>query len=171
MVTSSDVWQVMQNGDWYLAHSPALLTLRERAAQLCWLINQPNHNKQVRKDAIQQLLPHAVNVEIGERFACDFGVNIVCNGPLIIKNNVVILDHNTVTLGASVVIEDGVVIATVTHPIEEQKRKAGWQQAHAIHIGNNVTLGARCSVLPGATIPDDTQVLPETVVTASTFAI
>lgn len=161
----------MQNGDWYLAHSPALLTQRERTAQLCWLINQPNQTIQARKNAIQQLLPHAVNVEIGEQFACDFGVNIVCNGPLIIKNNVVILDHNTVTLGADVVIEDGVVIATVTHPLEEQKRKAGWQQARAIHIGNNVTLGARCSVLPGATIPDDTQVLPETVVTASTFAI
>lgn len=170
MDISNPVWQAMQEGAWYLAHAPELKVLREHASQWCWAINQPNQAEQARKDAIKQLLPNVSQVEIGEHFASDFGSNIFCDGPLRIKNNVVILDHNKVNLGSHVVIEDGVVIATVTHPLEEQKRKAGWQQAHAIHIGNHVTLGANCSVLPGVTIPDNTHVPAGTVVTKSMYA-
>ena len=171
MEIPKDVWQAMQHGDWYLGNTSELQQLRQHASQLCWFINQPNHNEQARKEALQQLLPNVVNVEIGAHFACDFGINIFCNGPLLVKHNVVILDHNKVNLGSHVVIEEGVVIATVTHPLEEQKRKAGWQQAYAIHIGNHVTLGAHCSVLPGASIPDNTTVPAGTVVTKSMYAL
>jgi maltose O-acetyltransferase len=51
-----------------------------------------------------------------------------------------------------------VQLLTATHPIEAELRRAKWEAAKPITIGNNVWLGGGVIVCPGVTIGDNTVV-------------
>jgi len=148
------IWQQIYSGEWYQTHHPQLVQARELAKRLSRELNQfPVSEVAKRQALISQLLPNAKNTVTGSDFACDFGINIYADKPVTMGNRVVILDAAPVSFGANVQIEDGVVITSLTHPLEAAKRKAGWQQASPVKIGDNVVLCEGCTVLPGAIIP------------------
>ncbi|MDC8831553.1 maltose acetyltransferase domain-containing protein [Alteromonas gilva] len=169
MTQAQDIWQQMLSGQWYQTQHPTLVVARERAKALCWRLNNlPQTPASERHSILTQLLPNVSSVTVGAYFGCDYGVNIYAGSDLLVGRKVVMLDPGIIRLGHSVTIADNVVLATLTHPLESDRRKAGWQQTAAITVGNNVTLGEGCSVLPGANIPDDTDIGAGAVVTAST---
>lgn len=59
-----------------------------------------------------------------------------------------------------------VQLLTATHPVEPAQRRAKWEAAKPITIGNNVWLGGGAIVLPGVTIGDNTVVGAGAVVTS-----
>ena len=118
-----------------------------------------------RQALIYQLLPNARVTATGSDFACDYGINIYAETPVIMGDRVVILDAAPVFFGANVRVENSVVIASLTHPLEAAKRRAGWQQASPVKIGDNVVLCEGCTVLPGAVIPAGSVIEPGKVVT------
>ena len=58
-----------------------------------------------------------------------------------------------------------VQLLTPTHPVEAEPRRAKWEAAEPITIGDNVWLGGGAIVLPGVTIGDNTVVGAGAVVT------
>ena len=160
------IWQQIYSGQWYQTHHPQLVQAREQAKRLCRELNQLPVNEEAERQAlIYQLLPNARVTATGSDFACDYGINIYAETPVIMGDRVVILDAAPVSFGANVRVENGVVIASLTHPLEAAKRKAGWQQASPVKIGDNVVLREGCTVLPGAVIPAGAVIGPGKVVT------
>ncbi len=68
------------------------------------------------------------------------------------------LDCARITIGESCQIATGVQLVTPSHPVEPVARRAEWECAHPITLGDNVWLGAGAIVCPGVTIGDDTVV-------------
>jgi acetyltransferase-like isoleucine patch superfamily enzyme len=71
------------------------------------------------------------------------------------------------TIGDRVSLADGVVILTTTHQLGPREHRAGPLVRSPVNIGNDVQIGHRSIVLPGATIGDGARILPDSVVTAS----
>ena len=162
-----DIWQRVHHGDWYQTQEPALKQAREHAKQLCWALNQlPQESNQQREPVIRQILPHVHQAVIGTAFACDYGQNVYCDDILRLGNRVVLLDATYIRFGRGVVVGDDCVLVALTHPLEATKRKAGWQQARPVIIGDNVRLGKGCTVLPGAVIAANSNIEPGSVITA-----
>ena len=160
------IWQQIYSGQWYQTHHPQLVQARELAKRLCNELNQlPVSEVAKRQALISQLLPNAKVAATGNDFACDYGINIYAETPVIMGDRVVILDAAPVFFGANVRVENSVVIASLTHPLEAAKRRAGWQQASPVKIGDNVVLCEGCTVLAGAVIPAGSVIEPGKVVT------
>jgi maltose O-acetyltransferase len=79
----------------------------------------------------------------------------------------VILDCNTVRLGDRVLLGPKVQIYTATHGLDPAERKAGWEFALPVDIGNDVWLGGGAIICPGVTIGDGTTIGAGSVVTRS----
>ena len=62
-------------------------------------------------------------------------------------------------------IGPNVQLLTPTHPVEPEPRRAKWEAAEPITIGDNVWLGGGAIVLPGVTIGENTVVGAGAVVT------
>jgi maltose O-acetyltransferase len=75
------------------------------------------------------------------------------------------LDVAPVSVGASCQVATRVQFITATHPIDPGPRRAGWESAEPITVGDNVWLGSGVIVCPGVTIGDDTVVGAGAVVT------
>jgi len=59
------------------------------------------------------------------------------------------------TIGNNVIIGPNVVIATTNHSLHDHTKKA---QTKGVTIGENVWIGAHCSILPGTVIGDNTTI-------------
>lgn len=69
-----------------------------------------------------------------------------------------LLDVAPITIGEDVQVGPNVQLLTPTHPLDPEPRRAKWEAAKPITIGNNVWLGGGVIVLPGVTIGDNTVV-------------
>lgn len=160
------IWQQVYSGQWYQTQHPVLIQARENAKALCYKLNQLSLADQCARDALlNQLLPNVQIIRLGYDFACDYGINIYASCRLSLGNRVVMLDAAAISFGKNVRVGDGVVFASLTHPLEAAKRKAGWQQASPINIGDDVVIGDGSTVLPGANIPANSYIAPGSVVT------
>jgi maltose O-acetyltransferase len=74
-------------------------------------------------------------------------------------------DVAPVTIGVACQIATRVQILTATHPIDPEPRRAGWEYAEPVVIGDNVWLGGGAIVCPGVTVWQDTVVGAGAVVT------
>ena len=72
-----------------------------------------------------------------------------------------------ITIGDDVQIGPNVQLLTAAHPLEPQARRAKWEAALAIVIGDNVWLGGGVIVCPGVTIGENSVVGAGAVVTRS----
>jgi maltose O-acetyltransferase len=68
------------------------------------------------------------------------------------------LDVAAITVGDDVQIGTNVQLLTPTHPVEPEPRRAKWEAAKPITIGDNVWLGSGTIVLPGVTVGENTVV-------------
>jgi maltose O-acetyltransferase len=94
---------------------------------------------------------HGTNLRVGARCFANFGL--------------VALDVADITIGDDVQIGPNVQLLTPTHPVEPGLRRAKWEAAEPITIGDNVWLGGGAIVLPGVTIGENTIVGAGAVVT------
>ena len=103
--------------------------------------------------------------EIRAPLYCDYGYQISIGSRTFINFGLVALDVATITIGDDVQIGPNVQLLTPTHPVEAGLRRAKWEAARSITIGDNVWLGGGAIVLPGITIGENTVVGAGTVVT------
>ena len=148
----------MLAGEMYRPMDPELWEVRLRAHILVQKLNAlPAEDMEGREALTRQLLGRMgknAYLEIG--FQCDFGFNISVGNNFFCNFNCVMLDTNTITIGDNCMFGPNVTLATATHPIRAAERvnPEGREYALAIHIGNEVWLGAGVTVRPGVTIGD-----------------
>lgn len=138
-----------------------------KAFNLCEELNKiPIEEEEKREVAIKKLFGTAgKEISLQPNFYCDCGKNIYAGHRFLTNYNVTILDIAPVMIGSDVMIGPNTVITTVGHPISPRQRKKKMANSKLIKIGNNVWIGANCTILPGVKIGDNAIVAAGAVVT------
>lgn len=157
----------MLAGDMYIADDPELARESERAMQLMHEVNtmHPSDGAARRAVLTELLGAFGEDSEIRPPFRCDYGSQTFIGARTFANFGLMILDVATVTIGDDVQIGPHVQLLTPIHPIEPGPRRAKWEAARPIAIGDNVWLGGGVIVCPGVTIGENTVVGAGAVVT------
>jgi maltose O-acetyltransferase len=150
----------MLAGDLYIADDPQLAAEARRAAELTATYNATAPaDTDGRRRILEDLLGSVgEDVEIRQPFRVDYGHQFHV-GPRTFANwGLVAADVARIEIGADVQIGPNVQLLTPTHPVEPEPRRAKWEAAEPITIGDNVWLGGGVIVCPGVTIGADTVV-------------
>ncbi|WP_433529804.1 sugar O-acetyltransferase [Micromonospora sp. CA-263727] len=157
----------MLAGEPYIAEGPEIIADLDRAARLMERFNTSSaDDPDGRLAALRELLG-----ELGEDtwirppFYCDYGRHIRIGPRSFVNYQAVFLDVAPITLGADVQVGPNVQLLTPTHPVDPERRRAKWEAAQPITIGDNVWLGGGAIVLAGVTVGENTVVGAGAVVT------
>jgi maltose O-acetyltransferase len=157
----------MEAGDLYIADDPDLATAAQRGIRLAddytrtWTAD-PAAAKAILAELLGSCAP---DVEIRPPLYVDYGSYITIGSGTFINFNFTALDVAPITIGSDVMMGPNVQLLTPTHPVDPTLRKAKWEAAQPITIGDNVWLGGGVTVLPGVTIGENTVVGAGAVVT------
>jgi maltose O-acetyltransferase len=151
----------MLAGEPYRADDSELVAARRECQRL---IAQFNAGEPA---VLQQLLGSlGERSEILPRFQCDYGTQITVGVGCFVNYDAVMLDCAPITIGDHVSIGPRAQLVTALHPVDDYAaRRAGWESAAPISIGDNVWLAAGVIVCPGVTIGDDAVIGAGSVVT------
>lgn len=144
--------------------------LVEKARMLCWQFNHCDPtDARKQHDLLQRLFgTYHASVYLMPDFHCDFGFNIHFKGFALVNYNCVMLDTSPITIGRSVLLGPGVVLACPGHPLDPQQRGSGAYETSApITIEDNVWIGANCTVCGGVTIGEGSVIGASSVVNQS----
>ena len=157
----------MLAGDLYIADDPELARESRRAAELYGAYNaSPPNDGDLRRRILADLLgSFGDGSEIRPPFYCDYGYQTHIGSGTFLNFGVVALDVARITIGDDVQIGPLVQLLTPTHPVDAELRRAKWEAAEPIAIGDNVWLGGGVIVCPGVAIGKDTVVGAGAVVT------
>jgi maltose O-acetyltransferase len=150
----------MLAGDQYIADDPDLTRMYQRAMALMEAFNgspaaDPAGRRRILGDLLGAL---GEGTEIRPPFYCDYGSHTTVGARTFANFGLVALDVAAITIGDDVQIGPNVQLLTATHPLEPGPRRAKWESAEPITIGDNVWLGGGVIVCPGVTIGADTVV-------------
>jgi maltose O-acetyltransferase len=159
--------QRMLRGELYRYDDPELTADHERCRLLVERFNATGVSEEPeRRRLLEELLGHiGEDVEIKPPFQCDYGYLISVGACTFINYGTVILDVARVTIGEDVQVATNVQLLTATHPLDAPTRRAGWESAEPITIGDGAWLGGGAIVCPGVTIGEETVVGAGSVVT------
>lgn len=159
--------ELMRAGELFRGDDPDLLReLDRRQAMLAAFNAIPPERSDERRVALGDFL-----AEIGEEtyirspFYCDYGDGIRIGARTFVNFNCTMLDGAPITIGDECLIASGVQLITATHPIDPVPRRAAWEQALPVTIGDGVWLGAGAIVCPGVSIGENTVVGAGAIVT------
>jgi maltose O-acetyltransferase len=150
----------MLAGELYIADDPELARDAERAQRLTHQINtmDPTDHRRRRELLTELLGAFGEGSEIRPPLWCDYGYQTSVGARCFANWGLVSLDVATVRIGDDVQIGPNVQLLTATHPLEPGPRRARWEAAEPIVVGDNVWLGGGVIVCPGVTIGADTVV-------------
>jgi len=161
-----EMYDRMRRGDLYRADDVDIITASERAQRLCARYNQTDPGTRAQDRLLRELVGVVgEDVVVRPPFWCDYGDRIALGDRTFVNFNCVMLDVAEITVGAACQIASGVQLVTAEHPIDPGPRRAGWESARPIVVGDNVWLCAGVIVCPGVTIGDDSVIGAGSVVT------
>ncbi|MBE6016276.1 MAG: sugar O-acetyltransferase [Lachnospiraceae bacterium] len=135
------------------------------AQKITMEINTKYHEPEELAELFSQLIGKPVGEMFGlfPPFYTDFGKNITVGSNVFINADCKFQDQGGITIDDGALIGHGVVLATLNHDMDPEKR----QQLHPapIHIGKRVWIGANATVIAGVTIGDNSVVAAGAVVT------
>src|SRR5215204_6065867 len=157
----------MLAGDLYIADDPELAEHSLRAMDLTDAFNAtPARDPRRRRTLLTELLGAVgEGTEIRPPLRVDYGSHIRIGARSFANFGLVALDVARITIGDDVQIGTNVQLLTPTHPVEAEPRRAKWEAARPIAIGDNVWLGSGAIILAGVTIGENTVVGAGAVVT------
>jgi maltose O-acetyltransferase len=157
----------MLAGDLYIADDPELANESLRARTLLARFNGAEAGDDSERTGILHELLGSLGpgTEIRPPFACDYGYQIHVGARTFANFGLVALDVAEIVIGDDVQIGSCVQLLTPTHPLDAEVRRAKWEAALPISIGDNAWLGGGVIVLPGVTIGENTVVGAGAVVT------
>ncbi|MEU8797314.1 sugar O-acetyltransferase [Spirillospora sp. NPDC048819] len=157
----------MLAGDPYIADDPELAELSLRAMDLMEAFNSTSARDPRKRRRLLSALLGAVgeDTEIRAPLRVDYGAHIRVGARSFANFGLVALDVAPITIGDDVQIGPNVQLLTPTHPVDPGLRRAKWEAAEPIAIGDNVWLGGGAIVLGGVTIGENTVVGAGAVVT------
>lgn len=135
------------------------------AMKITAVLNQGYHEP----DEIRKLMSELTGKEIDDSFSMfppfttDFGKNMTIGKNIFINAGCRFQDQGGITIHDGTLIGHNVVIATLNHEFQPERR--GSMTAAAVQIGKNVWIGSNAVILPGVTIGDGAIVGAGAVVT------
>jgi maltose O-acetyltransferase len=157
----------MLAGDLYIADDRELARESLRAAALTEEYNESSpSDRAARRRILGELLGSVgEGTEIRPPLYCDYGYHTHIGARTFVNFGLVALDVAPIRIGDDVQVGPYVQLLTPTHPLMPELRRAKWEAAEPITIGDNVWLGGGVIVCPGVTIGADTVVGAGAVVT------
>jgi maltose O-acetyltransferase len=157
--------KLMLAGEWYIAEDEELGADSVRREELCRAYNAATEREE-RRALLDRLLGSVgEGVSIRPPFQCDYGRYISIGARTFVNFGAVFLDAAPITVGEAVQIGPNVQLLTPTHELDAERRRAGWEKALPVTIGDNVWLGGGVIVCPGVTIRENTVVGAGSIVT------
>jgi maltose O-acetyltransferase len=158
--------ELMLAGAWYLADDPELVAMAARRHRIQARINDPARTEAEVAAGLGELLGRfGAGSVIRPPFHCDYGDHLSIGEGVFVNYGAVFLDCAPITIGDATQIASNVQLLTPDHPRDPVQRRAGWEAAHPITIGENVWIGGGAIVVGGVTIGDDAIVAAGAVVT------
>ncbi|MCE7082277.1 sugar O-acetyltransferase [Streptomyces sp. ST2-7A] len=157
----------MLAGDRYLADDPEIAADLPRAVELSDRFNSsPADDPAGRRALLTELLGGlGEGAEIRPPLRVDHGRYVTVGRGTFVNFGAVFPDVAPITIGEDAQIGPNVQLLTSTHPLDAERRRAKWEAARPITIGDNVWLGGGVIVCPGVTIGENTVVGAGAVVT------
>ncbi len=126
----------------------------QEALKLTTELNSSYHPPEEIREIFSRLTGKPVDETFGlfPPFYTDCGKNIRLGKNVFINSGCRFQDQGGIIVGDGVLIGHNVVLATLNHDVDPQKRSDMFPAP--IRIGNNVWIGAQATVLPGITIGD-----------------
>ena len=156
----------MLAGELYDALDPELLAARDRARDLCQILNASREgDRAVRRALLEQIFGKGGDtVWLQPPFFCDYGSNIEVGERVFFNFNCTVLDVCKVTIGDYAQFGSGVQILTPLHPLDAALRRRQ-EYGAPVTIGADVWVGSGALILPGVTIGARTVIGAGSVVT------
>lgn len=158
----------MLSGHLYKADDVDLVASRRTCQRLLDAFNATRaDDDDARQELLRKLLgSFGTSSVILPRFQCDYGTNIAIGANTFVNYDSIMLDCATITIGDYVSIGPRVQLLTAWHPVDDHEaRKAGWEAASAIVIGNNTWIGGGAIICPGVSVGDNSVIGAGSVVT------
>lgn len=139
--------------------------LSDEALQITARLNNTYHTQEEILSLMEELMgkPPEKSLRMFPPFYTDCGKNIHIGRDVFINSGCRFQDQGGITLGDGVLLGHAVVLATLNHGIDPEKR--GDMIPKPIVVGKNVWIGANATVLSGVTIGDGAIVAAGAVVT------
>ncbi len=152
-----------------LGEDPEMIELMRFYSREAQKITMEINTKVHEPEELAELFSRLIGKPVGENFGLfppfytDFGKNITIGNVVFINADCKFQDQGGIVIEDGALIGHGVVLATLNHDFDPEKR----QQLHPapIHIGKGVWIGSNAVVTAGVTIGDHAVVAAGAVVT------
>lgn len=140
-------------GELYNASDPELVAARERARDLCQMLNATREaDQEERRHILRELFGAGGDtVWMQPPFFCDYGSNIELGERVFFNFNCVILDVCPVRIGSFTLFGPAVQIYTPLHPLNADLRRRE-EYGKPVEIGSDVWVGGGVLITPGVRI-------------------
>ena len=159
----------MLAGKWYDANfDEELINERIFAKELCMKFNITSpKNSSERLELLKKILPNVdvSKIEIVPSFMVDYGYNIEIGEGSFFNHNNYLMDCAKIIFGKKCFVGPSCGFYTAIHPLEVEKRNAGFEIAKPIEVGDNVWFGGDVTVLPGVKIGSNSVIGAKSLVT------
>jgi maltose O-acetyltransferase len=144
----------MLSGEPYRADDPELVAARQACQRRLEVFNASPAYDERSRHALHELFGSlGEGAVILPRLQCDYGAQIAVGAGCFINYDAILLDCASITIGDNVSIGPRAQLVTALHPVDDyEARRAGWESAATIVLGDNVWLAAGVIVCPGVTI-------------------
>lgn len=144
----------MLAGDLYRGADPELEAEMRQAMVLTKAFNDSDPgDPDGRRALLGQLLGTlGDDVDIRPPLHVDYGSHLHVGDRTFINFGLMALDVAQIRIGQDVLMGPNVQLLTPTHPIDPEPRRAKWEAALPITIGDNVWIGGMAVICPGVTI-------------------
>lgn len=167
MMKLQELLEHFNNGE-TLGENPEMIELMRFYSRQAQKITMEINTKYHEPDEIAELFSKLIGKPVGESFGLfppfytDFGKNITVGNNVFINADCKFQDQGGIFIDDGALIGHGVVLATLNHDLDPEKR----QQLHPapIHIGKRVWIGANATITQGVTIGDNAVVAAGAVV-------
>jgi len=128
-------------------------------------LNNSYHEPDEMREIFSKLIGKKVDssFELFPPFYTDCGLNITIGKNVFINSGCHFQDQGGITISDGVLIGHNVVLATLNHDLDPEKRANTYPAP--VKIGKNVWIGSNSTVLPGVTIGDGAVIGAGSVVT------
>jgi maltose O-acetyltransferase len=157
----------MLAGDLYIADDPELARDSLRAMALMESFNGSSAaDSALRRRLLEDLLgDYGEGSEIRPPMYCDYGYQVHIGARTFVNFGLMALDVAKIVIGDDVQIGPNVQLLTPTHPTDAELRRAKWEAAKPITIGDNAWLGGGAIVLAGVVVGENAIVGAGAVIT------